>query len=91
MIKDDVKLTLLKSYLYLCSIRHSLAFFQWRDAYNPGSNKESLIELFESNARFLYRKSHIPDAPYSYITTSAMNDTESKPILHRLVEETEKV
>jgi hypothetical protein len=27
MIKDEVKLALLKSYLYLCSIRHSLAFF----------------------------------------------------------------
>lgn len=27
MIKDDVKLALLKSYLYLCQIRHSLAFF----------------------------------------------------------------
>jgi hypothetical protein len=26
-----------------------------------------LIDLFENNARFLYRKSHIPDAPYSYV------------------------
>ena len=27
MIKDEVKMALLKAFLYLCSIRHSLAFF----------------------------------------------------------------
>jgi hypothetical protein len=43
MIKDEVKVALLKSYLYLCSIRHSLAFFQWRDTYNPNSNVSSIL------------------------------------------------
>lgn len=33
-----------------------------------------LIDLFESNARFLYRKSHIPDAPYSYIKETTLRD-----------------
>jgi hypothetical protein len=31
LIKDELKLKLLKLYLYMCSVRHSLAFFQWRD------------------------------------------------------------
>lgn len=38
MIKDEVKLALLKTYLYMCSIRQSLAFFQWREAKNSTSN-----------------------------------------------------
>ena len=38
MIKDEVKLALLKTYLYLCSIRQSLAFFQWREGKNSTSN-----------------------------------------------------
>lgn len=42
MIKDDVKLSLLKAYLYLCSIRHSLAFFQWREA-NSSRTDVSLV------------------------------------------------
>jgi hypothetical protein len=29
-IRDDVKDALLKNYLMRCSIRHALAFFQWR-------------------------------------------------------------
>ena len=74
MIKDEVKVALLKSYLYLCQIRHSLAFFQWRDAFHANSNKETLVELFENNARFLYRKSHVPDAPYSYIKDTSLKD-----------------
>lgn len=30
LIKDEVKLAILKKYLFMCSIKHSLAFFQWR-------------------------------------------------------------
>jgi hypothetical protein len=29
-IRNDVKSTLLKNYLFRCQIRHALAFFQWR-------------------------------------------------------------
>lgn len=38
MIKEDVKLSLLKAFLYLCSIRHSLAFFQWREVNSSRSD-----------------------------------------------------
>ena len=33
-IKEDVKEVLLKNYLKRCSIRHALAFFQWRLKWN---------------------------------------------------------
>ena len=33
-IKEDVKDALLRSYLYRCTIKHSLAFFQWRARFS---------------------------------------------------------
>lgn len=38
MIKSEVKIAILKKYLFMCSIKHSLAFFQWRSHNNPDSD-----------------------------------------------------
>lgn len=40
-IKQDVKEALMKTYLFRCSIKHSLAFFQWRARFNDLSDVSS--------------------------------------------------
>lgn len=37
-IKDEVKEVLLKNYLMRCSLRHALAFFQWRYKWKEVEN-----------------------------------------------------
>lgn len=44
-IKDELKLNLLKLYLYMCSVRHSLAFFQWREIHSPTSIVSLLLQM----------------------------------------------
>jgi hypothetical protein len=46
-IKDEVKDVLLKNYLKRCSIRHALAFFQWRLKWNK-------VEHVRKSFRFIY-------------------------------------
>ena len=37
-IRDDVKVELLKKYLFMCSVRHSLAFYQWRNMHSEDTD-----------------------------------------------------
>ena len=43
-IRDDVKDSLLRAYLFRCTIKHSLAFFQWRAKFSHFSSV-SLITI----------------------------------------------
>ena len=38
LIGQDVMISVLGNYLWRCSLRHSLAFFQWRDKFNQDSD-----------------------------------------------------
>jgi hypothetical protein len=48
-IKKDVKISVLDNYLWRCSLRHSLAFFQWRDKFNENSDVSSNILTYTRN------------------------------------------
>jgi hypothetical protein len=37
-IRDDVKDALLRAYLFRCTVKHSLAFFQWRARFSHHSS-----------------------------------------------------
>ena len=38
LISQEVMISVLDNYLWRCSLRHSLAFFQWRDKFNQDSD-----------------------------------------------------
>ena len=42
-IRDEIKDALLRTFLFRCSIKHSLAFFQWRARYNDYSDVSIII------------------------------------------------
>ena len=42
-IREDVKDTLLRTYLFRCTVKHSMAFFQWRARFSSFS---TVIHIF---------------------------------------------
>lgn len=42
-IRDDVKDSLLRAYLFRCTVKHSLAFFQWRARFSSFSSVTFLL------------------------------------------------
>ena len=46
---------LLSRYLTQCRLRHSIAFFQWRDQFIPTASKDELLEVFDSKINFIRR------------------------------------
>ena len=45
-ISDKAKKNILDSYLFRCSVKHSLAFFQWRSQFSAKTSIDDLESLF---------------------------------------------
>jgi hypothetical protein len=83
MINPDHKIAVLKSYLFMCSIRHSLAFFQWRDTYHPESNVSLQLKmLLVTKSLFDSRKKPCLSCFRAIRGTSSGRPTFQTPLIH---------
>lgn len=56
-VDKELRKMFLKKYLSACKMKHSIAFFQWRNMYAPGCNQDELLEVFESKLDFMRQNS----------------------------------